>query len=428
LHYLNSKALQWKEKIDKIALENSSLTIANGSTEFISYNFTSLRGRPKLVFDFEQLKCLRRIGLTWTQISEVFGISRSTLYRRLKETNFEDNTQLSCLSDQELDDIIVHLKNTLPHVGERVVIGHLNSLGHYITRERVRQSIHRIDPVNTSLRWHLRISRRTYSVPGPNSLWHIDGNHKLIRWKIVIHGGIDGYSRLIVYLKCSSNNRASTVAKSFIDATTKYFIPSRIRCDFGKENIDVAKFMLTHRGFERGSFITGSSVHNQRIERLWRDVFQQVAIIFYKLFYHMEEVGLLNPLNDAHLYSLHYVFLPRIQRALNLFVKAWNCHPISGEKNHTPVQLFTLGINKLIHNGRISEDFYDTVDFDYGIDYEGGFSNDTSDSDGSIEVNPPMLLLSEETLQQISTIDPLAESTVMGVDIYITLVQILIDQ
>ena len=28
------------------------------------------------------------------------------------------------------------------------------------------------------------------------SLWHIDGYHKLIRCKIVIHGGIDGYSRM----------------------------------------------------------------------------------------------------------------------------------------------------------------------------------------------------------------------------------------
>lgn len=27
----------------------------------------------------------------------------------------------------------------------------------------------------------------------------------------MIHGGIDGYCRMIVYIKCSNNNRASTV-------------------------------------------------------------------------------------------------------------------------------------------------------------------------------------------------------------------------
>ena len=34
--------------------------------------------------------------------------------------------------------------------------------------------------------------RRVYNIPMPNSLWHIDSYHKLIKWRIVIHGGIDG--------------------------------------------------------------------------------------------------------------------------------------------------------------------------------------------------------------------------------------------
>ena len=35
---------------------------------------------------------------------------------------------------------------------------------------------------------------------------YVDGHHKLIRWRLVTHGGIDGYSQMIVYLKCSNNN------------------------------------------------------------------------------------------------------------------------------------------------------------------------------------------------------------------------------
>ena len=244
---------------------------------------------------------------------------------------------------------------------------------------------------------------------------------------MVIHGGIDGYSRLVVYLKCNNNNRASTVANDFVKATTKYFIPSRVRSDYGRENIDVAKFMLTQRGFNRGSVITGSSVHNQRIERLWRDIFQRVTGSFYKLFYCMEEVGILDPLDNNHLYSLHHVFLPRIQRALDLYAEAWNNHPISGEKNHTPIQLFTLGVQKLLQNGRIAEDFFNNVDFDYGIDYDGGSSNDTSDSDDAIEVVPPMLDLSEQILEQVSLVNPLAQSTVMGIDIYVAVLKIILE-
>ena len=36
------------------------------------------------------------------------------------------------------------------------------------------------------------------------------GYHKLVRWRFVTHGGIDGYSCLIVYLKCSTDNKAAT--------------------------------------------------------------------------------------------------------------------------------------------------------------------------------------------------------------------------
>jgi hypothetical protein len=31
----------------------------------------------------------------------------------------------------------------------------------------------------------------------PNSLWHLDGHHKLIMWGIVIHGVIDGYCHIV---------------------------------------------------------------------------------------------------------------------------------------------------------------------------------------------------------------------------------------
>ena len=106
-------------------------------------------------------------------------------------------------------------------------------------------------------------------MPMPNSLWHIDGFHKLIRWHIIIHGGIDGYSRLPVYLGASSNNRAETVLQPFLKAVQLYGLPSRVRCDRGGENVMVSQFMLTHpeRGPGHGSCITGCSVHNQRIER-----------------------------------------------------------------------------------------------------------------------------------------------------------------
>ena len=111
----------------------------------------------------------------------------------------------------------------------------------------------------------------------------------MVSWRFVTHCGIDGYSRLVVFLKCSTNNHAFTVLQSFLDAVSKYGVPSRVRTDQGGENMLVAHFMLQNRGHGRGSIITGSSVHNQRIERLWRDLQHCVIQLYYRLFYYLEQ-------------------------------------------------------------------------------------------------------------------------------------------
>ena len=120
---------------------------------------------------------------------------------------------------------------------------------------------------------------------------------------MVIHGGIDGYSRMVVYLACSTNNRASTVYTHFKAAIKEYGIPSRVRSDKGGENILVCHFMVAVRGTERGSHIAGSSVHNQRIERLWRDVYRCVCSTYHELFYAMEAMGVLDPDDEIDLFA-----------------------------------------------------------------------------------------------------------------------------
>lgn len=85
-----------------------------------------------------------------------------------------------------------------------------------------------------------------------------------IRWRFVIHGGIDGFSRLVVYLNAATNNNATTVLDAFLGAVSQYGLPSRVRSDKGGENIEVAQFMVQNRGENRNSHITGRSVHNQR--------------------------------------------------------------------------------------------------------------------------------------------------------------------
>ena len=86
-----------------------------------------------------------------------------------------------------------------------------------------------------------------------------------------MHGVIEGYSRLVVFLRCSSNNRAATVVNLFLSATTKFYWLLRAKTEKGEENSEVARPMAEKRREGRGSILQGSSVHNQRIERPWRD-------------------------------------------------------------------------------------------------------------------------------------------------------------
>ena len=94
----------------------------------------------------------------------------------------------------------------------------------------------------------------------------MDGNLKLIRWKFVIHGAVDGFSRLIVFLKYSTNNRAEAVLQGFVAATLTYGLPRKLHTDMGGENVDAWQYMIQQNGNE-SCVIVGSSVHNKRIER-----------------------------------------------------------------------------------------------------------------------------------------------------------------
>jgi hypothetical protein len=203
------------------------------------------RGRPKVVIEEEKIQFLRDLRFSWTQIAVIFGVCRRTLYTiRCEYGMIGDDVRFTQISDQELRYQVEAVKRDMPEIGYNMMRGVLRSRGIHVSIPRIQQCISDIDPINTALRWAAPTSRRRYGVPYPNYIWHIDGNHKLVRWRLVVHGGIDGFSRLIVYMQCSNNNRSNTVLQAFQGGVQMYGLPERIRSDRGGENVQVHNYYI----------------------------------------------------------------------------------------------------------------------------------------------------------------------------------------
>ncbi|PIL36082.1 hypothetical protein GSI_01742 [Ganoderma sinense ZZ0214-1] len=252
---------------------------------------------------------------------------------------------VSTLTDDELDQALIAMLASFPHFGRKLIASNLRSQGHRVPDARIRSSYLRVRGVPAAFGQRI-IVRKKYQVPGPNSLVHHDGQHGLIRWKLVIHCFIDGYSRFITGLRVHTNNHAETVLTLFLETATCHGVPSRVRGDHGTENIRVAEWMEEHRGLNRGSYIWGQSVHNTRIERLWYDVTRGFGLKWKNFFLELERCCGLDADNPAHIWLVHYLFLDAINHDAHEWAETWNAHVlhIKGERAASPRELFMFGM------------------------------------------------------------------------------------
>lgn len=68
-----------------------------------------------------------------------------------------------------------------------------------------------------------------------------------------------------------------------------------------------------------------------------------MSSVFYETFQRLTSEGKLDPSNEADMYCLHHVFIPRINEVMKTFVESWNSHPVTTANNLTPNQLFIRG-------------------------------------------------------------------------------------
>ena len=186
------------------------------------------------------------------------------------------------------------------------------------------------------------------------------------------------------------------------------------------ENIDIARLMLAKYGTQNKPFITGLSVYNQRIERLWKDVKTYVVGHYCDLFFWIEESSLLDPLDQFHLYALEVIFTPRINRSLQSFVMQWNHHPMRMVKSKSLIQLWTTGLYENLCADTVVNSDPDINAAEYGINGEGSMTELQTNND----VRIPELVVDIDHIQ-ISQRNPLSNDGNFGVNLYLAVLEYL---
>ncbi|XP_072558004.1 uncharacterized protein [Paramormyrops kingsleyae] len=178
----NEFADEMMRTISEFVAEIQTLTQQQVSHSYSAPTIRGRCGRPRYLISSEQLRFLLTFSFTTREIADILGVSKRTVKRRLRQFNLSLQSHYTNLTDSDLDERVQEVVNGNDELGVESVRARLIGIGVVVQRQRVWQSLNRIDPGAAAHRaMSHRLHRRTYSVAGPNSLWHLDGNHKLIR-------------------------------------------------------------------------------------------------------------------------------------------------------------------------------------------------------------------------------------------------------
>lgn len=141
---------------------------------------------------------------------------------------------------------------------------------------------------------------------------------------------------------------------------------------------------------------------------------------YRRLFWWLEESGFLDCDNQTHLAVLQFVFVPRINKSLQEFQRAWNHHPLATEGNKTPLQIMFLTLPPQHYDVDpvIAEENVRIINDENGL---STFNEDVA----QVEVRNWTTLLNETQLAILSGLEQTHCNDVVGTDFYINAVATL---
>ena len=279
--------------------------------------------------EIKTMLCASNIHISIRQVNRV--LRSMNLFRRGKKSSTNDI----------LNAIHKEILGSGQCFGYRLMTQKLRMQGYNVDRETVRISLNSLDPEGVEQRSIHRFRRRKYRSVGPNYIWHLDGYDKLKKFGFAVHGGIDGWSRKVLWLKvASSNNNPNIIALYFIKCVDRlHLVPRCIRVDRGSENVvtgGMQRFFRRH-GTDNSagdeSFRYGPSTSNQRIESWWSQFRRNRSNYWINLFKDMCDSGILETDIDYHIASLRFCFMGLLQTELDETVYLWNTHRIRKVRN-----------------------------------------------------------------------------------------------
>lgn len=248
------------------------------------------------------IKTYFEMGLTDREIvqnlQQSHGLSISD--RHVRRQLVAMNLRRRCYGD--LEDTVSFISDQLLGsgrlLGYRIMHGKCKQHGLQARKEDVRMILQELDSEGVMTRRARRLIRRQYYAPGPNFIWHLDGNDKLVPYGIGIHGCIDGFSRKLIWLNAYvSNKDPMIIANYFVDAViTNEGCPRILRGDAGTENVNVKVIQEYLRRNSSDSvahrcYMEGASTGNQRIESWWGFMRKHCIQYWMDLFQSMRDCG-----------------------------------------------------------------------------------------------------------------------------------------